>query len=468
MNANSFSQSFGRLSTMIAFCLAINGLLESTALTQSCLLPPHNMIAWWSADGHTVDITGLGHNGTLVNGATYAPGKVGQAFSFNGTNSYVQVPKSRAWDFDTKDFSIDLWVNFTTVKNSGSIGEIDNTFIADDQGPFDVNKWVFTLSAGVLTFHINGPNLGPQFLAQTPFSPTPGTWYLVSVTKASGTYTMWIDGVPSTATSQTFTTAIPPPNVPLTIGEAESLGFVDGFIDEVEIFSRALTASEMLGIFNAGSTGKCKPALISPPSLGFAPEPIGITSSPKKFTLTNYQNAKTLNITKIALGGTDPQDFAITGKTCGATLTALAKCTISVTFTPTATNQRTAQLIVSDNAFNTPQVAQLIGLPEASLSPSSHNFGTVKTGTTSSPVKFTLTNNQAVTLNSIGITFAGTDAGDFKVSSTTCSSSLAAKSHCSISVTFTPGATGARSGVLIVTDNAVNSPQTAQLQGTGG
>jgi hypothetical protein len=421
------------------------------------------MIAWWSADGHTVDITGLGHNGTLVN-ATYGPGNVGKAFSFNGTDAYVQVPKSTAWDFGSKDFTIDLWVNFTTVKNSGCLGCIDNAFIADDQGAGNIPKWIFALSAGVLTF-VTGE---PAFLAQTPFSPTPGTWYLVSVTKASGTYMMWINGVPSTATSQTDNTPIAPPNVPLTIGEAEGLGFLDGFIDEVEIFSRALTASEMAAIFNAGSAGKCKPGLIKPASFSFAPEPVGVTSPAENFTLTNYQNATTLNITKIALGGADPQDFAISGKTCGTTLTALAKCTISVTFTPTATDQRTAQLIVSDNAFNTPQVAKLIGLSEASLSPASHNFLTVKTGTTSSPVKFTLTNNQAVTLNIAGITFGGTDANDFKVSSKTCGSSLAAKSSCSISVTFTPGATGARSGVLIVTDNADNSPQTAQLQGEGG
>lgn len=466
---HSFSQSLRRLLPATIFAsLAMLCLVQPTALAQSCAVPPNNMIAWWPADGHTVDITGLGHNGTLVNGATFGPGKVGRAFSFNGTTSYVQVPKSTAWDFGSKDFTIDLWVNFTTVKDSGCLGCIDNGFIADDEGPFDIPKWIFTLSAGVLTFHINGPTVGPRFLAQTPFSPTPGTWYLVSVTKKSGTYTMWINGIPSTATSQTDNTPIPPPNVPLTIGEAEGLGFVDGFIDEVEIFSRALTASEMLAIFRAGSTGKCKPALIKPASFSFAPERVGVTSPAEMFTLTNYQNARTLQITKIALGGADPRDFAIGVETCGTTLPALAKCTISVTFTPTATDQRNAQLIVSDNAFNTPQIAQLIGLPEASLSPSSHNFGTVKTGTTSSPVKFTLTNNQSVALSTIKITLGGTNASDFKVSSTTCGSSLAAKSNCSISITFTPGATGARSGLLIVKDSADNSPQEAQLQGTGG
>jgi len=97
---HSLSQSLRRLflpATNLA-CLATLCSFQPTALAQSCLIPPTNMIAWWSADGHTVDITGLGHNGTLVNGATYGPGEVGQAFSFNGTTAYVQVPKSTTWD----------------------------------------------------------------------------------------------------------------------------------------------------------------------------------------------------------------------------------------------------------------------------------------------------------------------------------------------------------------------------------
>jgi hypothetical protein len=57
--------------------------------------------------------------------------------------------------------------------------------------------------------------------------------------------------------------------------------------------------------------------------------------------------------------------------------------------------------------------------------------------------------------------------GDFAVSTTPCGSSLAAKSKCTISVTFTPTATGTRTGSLNVTDSALNSPQTAALTGTG-
>lgn len=440
------------------------GLSQSVAMAQTCTLPPSNMIAWWSADGIAVDIQG-GHNGKLVN-ATYGTGEVGKAFSFNGTNAYVQVPNNKLWDFGTEDFTIDVWANFTAVRDSGDIGRLDNVFIGDDNGAEDQNKWVFALSAGVLTFHLNGPNLGPQWLAQTPFSPTPGTWYMLAVTKASGTYTIWIDGVPSTSTSQTYPTPIPPPTAPLTIGEAEGLGYFDGLLDETEIFTRALSTTEIQAIFNAGSAGKCKPAKLSPASFSFAPESLGVASKVEKFTLTNYQNATTLNISNLALGGADPEDFAITANTCVATLKPLAKCIISLTFTPTATGERTAQLTATDDAYNNPQVSQLIGLPAASVTPASTNFGTVKLGKTKT-AKFTLANNQAAALNILSIGFGGANPADFTVSSTTCASSLAAKTKCSISVTFSPGAAGSRSGVLMVTDDANNSPQQATLQGTG-
>jgi hypothetical protein len=67
----------------------------------------------------------------------------------------------------------------------------------------------------------------------------------------------------------------------------------------------------------------------------------------------------------------------------------------------------------------------------------------------------------ALTGISIGTT------GDFAVSSTTCTTSLAALQHCTISVTFTPTQTGTRTGSLSVSDSANNSPQTSALSGTG-
>jgi VCBS repeat protein/ASPM-SPD-2-Hydin domain-containing protein len=101
------------------------------------------------------------------------------------------------------------------------------------------------------------------------------------------------------------------------------------------------------------------------------------------------------------------------------------------------------------------------------LTPGNINFGSHAVGTTSGTRLATLTNasGATVTITSIGI--AGTDPGDFSVASSTCGGSLAVGSSCTISVKFTPTATGARSGLLEVKDNGAGSPQKVRLTGTG-
>jgi len=77
----------------------------------------------------------------------------------------------------------------------------------------------------------------------------------------------------------------------------------------------------------------------------------GATSAAQALTLTNTGNA-TLSISGIALGGTNPADFAETN-TCPVTLAAGSSCPINVTFTPAGTGSYTATLTVTDNSGNT-------------------------------------------------------------------------------------------------------------------
>jgi hypothetical protein len=212
-----------------------------------------------------------------------------------------------------------------------------------------------------------------------------------------------------------------------------------------------------------GCGGGGGPAVtLVPTALTFGNTVVGVTTSAKSVTLTNTGTA-TLNISSIATSG----DFAQTTspKPCGSTLAAGKNCVIKVTFTPTQVGLRTGNLTITDNAANSPQTVPLSGtgvLP-ATLAPASATFPAQKVGTTSTAKVFTLTNKQSVTLNSIVIS----TTGDFSVSTTTCTTSLAAKTNCKISVTFTPTATGTRTGLLSVADSANNSPQTSSLTGTG-
>ncbi|PIR70528.1 MAG: hypothetical protein COU46_01160, partial [Candidatus Niyogibacteria bacterium CG10_big_fil_rev_8_21_14_0_10_42_19] len=66
-----------------------------------------------------VDRSGQGNNGTIINGATPAPGISGQALSFDGTDDYVSITNSSSLDFGTGNFSFSAWVK-TTQNCSGN------------------------------------------------------------------------------------------------------------------------------------------------------------------------------------------------------------------------------------------------------------------------------------------------------------------------------------------------------------
>jgi len=199
---------------------------------------------------------------------------------------------------------------------------------------------------------------------------------------------------------------------------------------------------------------------LSTTSLSFGNELLNDTSAAKTVTVTNTGSA-TLDISSITASG----DFAISANTCGATLAVKKICKVSVTFTPKVLGNLKGTLTFTDNAPNSPQAVALsgTGIAPATLTPASATYAAQKVGTTSAAKKFTLTNNQTVTLTSIAIS----TTGDFAVSAKTCATSLAAKGKCTISVTFTPKATGTRTGQLSVGDSASNSPQASSLTGTG-
>jgi hypothetical protein len=99
------------------------------------------------------------------------------------------------------------------------------------------------------------------------------------------------------------------------------------------------------------------------------------------------------------------------------------------------------------------------------VSPRALKLGNVVFGAggTSKPKHITISNKS----KTIPVTFVSIGAsGDFaKVSG--CGSTIAPKAKCTVTVTFSPTAAGARAGTLTITDNATNSPQTVPLSGVG-
>jgi len=128
------------------------------------------------------------------------------------------------------------------------------------------------------------------------------------------------------------------------------LGTIDGTLSVADNGPNSPQTVALTGVGRAQAT-------LAPLSANFSSQSVGTTSSPKTFTLDNFLNE---SLTAISVSTTG--DFAVSSTTCGTSLAAKGKCTISVTFTPTTTGTLSGQLSVSDSASNSPQISALTGV----------------------------------------------------------------------------------------------------------
>ncbi len=238
-------------------------------------------------------------------------------------------------------------------------------------------------------------------------------------------------------------------------------------VASLSVSDDAFNSPQTASLTGSGTSSSSTTVTLSPNKLSFGNQPMGSTSAAQSAILQNTGQA-TLIITSIAIAGPNPSDFAQTND-CGTTVAVGASCTFSVTFTPTASGNRSATINITDNAGGSPQHVNLTGTsigPMATLNPTSLSFGNQNVGTTSGGKNIQLKNTGNATLTISSIAIAGTNAADF-AQTNNCPSSLAAGAQCNISVKFSPAATGTRTASLNVSDNAANSPQTASLTGAG-
>jgi parallel beta-helix repeat protein len=220
----------------------------------------------------------------------------------------------------------------------------------------------------------------------------------------------------------------------------------------------SVSAANTVLTANLSGTGGTATATVSPATLTFASQPVGTTSAAQAVALTNTGNIA-LNVSAISASG----DFA-QSNTCGSSLAPGASCSINVTFTPTARLSRSGSLVIQSNSNPAAPSVALSGTgiaPVAALT-AALSFAPQALGTTATQTA-TLSNqgDAPLAITSIAIT------GDF-TQTNNCPASLAAGSSCAVQVSFTPSATGSRTGALVVNDNDLSSAQqSTSLSGTG-
>ncbi len=243
--------SSSSFSTKTTATLTIGGVSANFDVTTAAANDPsaNGLVAWWKAEGNALDSVGT-CDGSWSGTEAYAAGEVGQAFSFNGTDSYVDIANNSSMDFGTGNFSISFWLKLNSLAS-------DQTLIHKSVGSVldNTNKTYFIEfnAPNSLRFRISDTSSANDLVV--PTSLNIGQWYQLTAVRVGNTSILYLDG--SQIGSQTAGS-----NIDIGTGGVERIGNiapngagadrpVSGYIDEVKIYSRALLPSE--AVFLAGS-----------------------------------------------------------------------------------------------------------------------------------------------------------------------------------------------------------------------
>jgi hypothetical protein len=344
--------------------------------------------------------------------------------------------------------------------------------------------------SGPVAPDLNGDG-APDVLSSVPGGASVSTYYMADTPVAFASsgllnFSYEVVGITSPALQLTFTNA---GAAPLTVGAATisgdfaisdntcpaSLAIGGSCVLDITftptatgtrtgtltIPSNSVGGNAMIALAGTGE-GSGPVIVVSPLSLVYGAQAVGTVSSPQSFTVSSV-GGTAVAITSIVASG----DFVQTNN-CPTTLAANGgSCTVTVTFQPTATGNRTGVVTLTDSAGT--QAVTLTGTgiaPSVLLSPGSLTFATqlIKTSSKAQTVAMINTGSASLTITSIAIT--GADPADF-TQANTCGSSLAINGSCTITVTFKPQAINTRTASVSITDNASGSPQTVALSGVG-
>lgn len=230
-----------------------NGQNKTCSITydDNVCVPIAGMAHWWPGEGTGADVIG-GLDAAVIDGAGYAPGLPtaggGQAFQFDGVDAIARVEDNDDLN-PTVAFSVQAWARpgADPTFNGAIIGKghpLADTYVIDHES----GVWRGFSGRNV----INGPAIQS------------GVWTHLVLAWDGQTLIFYVDGLEA---GRRGVTSLGTTDAFLGIGNRSELGVPDenielefaGEIDEVAMFSRALTASEVQAIHAAGTLGSCRP-----------------------------------------------------------------------------------------------------------------------------------------------------------------------------------------------------------------
>jgi hypothetical protein len=205
------------------------------------------LVSWWKFEGNADDENGV-NDGQLMNGAsTVSDPSMGNVLSLDGANDFVAVPDSPSLDI-TDEITLSAWIKLDSSEQS--VRKIVVKPTSDGNDPWEL--YALDLDgSGSVRFILSNGSLYSQGGWQGAISASAMTlneWHHVLGTYDGESMTLYVDGL--LADTNTVSLSIASDNQNLLIGSFIAGNFIDGSIDEVMVWNRALSPEEVGSLFS--------------------------------------------------------------------------------------------------------------------------------------------------------------------------------------------------------------------------
>jgi hypothetical protein len=207
-------------------------------------VPTNGLAGWWPFNANANDESGNGNNGT-VNGATLTTDRFGntnKAYDFDGLNDFIQVSS-----LSLNNLSISAWINLDSTLSSGGLSGIASTLM----GPFYTGFELRIDNTAFSTFVLGGNGSWYSHTYSTPLQLN--NWYLVNATWNGSISNLYINGLLVMSMSVPYFSNNNFPVLFGTRGDYWNGGWLNGTIDDIGIWNRALTQQEITALYQSCS-----------------------------------------------------------------------------------------------------------------------------------------------------------------------------------------------------------------------
>lgn len=226
------------LMTLLGLAIAVNSQLTN------------NIVAYWKLDGNASDASGS-NTGTVIGATADSQGKISSAYSFDGTDDYVSAPNSTSLNIQGNTISLSAWIKPSEIKTQMIVTKIKE--VGTHTSPyFQYNLQLYGPSTNLYPRFCLSINGTIYYAAKSTLNLTLNQWYHVVGTYDGTNMRLYLNGsqVDTTSISGNITAY----STPVYLGVNGALGEAfKGAIDEVGIWNRTLTASEVTQLYNAGA-----------------------------------------------------------------------------------------------------------------------------------------------------------------------------------------------------------------------